>query len=94
MTYSAIKWLEWLDLHQFREISNTYNMPSDMFQVADKYLHRSNYHIRLSEQLYCASFPEKLLLGIVETDNGSDTHQELLKFSVYLVVIFSYSQIA
>ena len=53
----------------------------DMFQVADRYLHRANLWYCLSSELYCASFPERLLIGYVESDTGTESQADLLKFS-------------
>ena len=62
-------------------------MPVDLYQLSDKYLHRSNYYVDLDNSIYAASYPEKLLVGLTDYECGTNGQADAIKFSLRGVAI-------
>ena len=56
-------------------------MPIDLYQLSDKYLHRSNYWVDLTDSIYAAAFPEKLIVGLTDYQTGTEDKPDVIKFS-------------
>ena len=62
-------------------------MPVDLYHLSDKYLHRSNHWVDLSESIYAAAFPEKLLVGLTTYETDTNNQSDVIKFSARGVAI-------
>ena len=56
-------------------------MPVDLYQLSDKFLHRSSYWIDLTESVIAAAYPEKILVGLTEDQFGTEDTPDAIKFS-------------
>ena len=56
-------------------------MPVDLYQLSDKFLHRSSYWIDLTESVIAAAYPEKILVGLTEDQFGTGDTPDAIKFS-------------
>ena len=62
-------------------------MPVDLYQLSDKFLHRSSYWVDLTASVIAASYPEKILVGLTEDESGTNDLPDAIKFSTRGVAI-------
>ena len=58
-------------IHSSKELHSIKMAAKELFHASEKYLEKSTYNICLGEDLYAATFQERLILGPIEFDNQS-----------------------